>query len=152
MMTPEVIARATRLVAGFEGCRLAPYRDAVGIWTIGYGNTTCGGTRVTASTATLSQAEAELLLGATVASVAARVDGMVPAGTTDDQRVALISLAFNIGTGALYNSTLLHRLHSGDPDGAAQCFPSWVYAGGHVLPGLINRRRAERAVFCGEAA
>lgn len=151
MMSPEVIARATKLVAGFEGCRLAPYRDAVGVWTIGYGNTFCGGTRVTASTATLSQADAELLLAATVATVAARVDGMLPEGTTNDQRVALISFAFNVGTGALYSSTLLHRLHNGDVDGAAKCFPSWVYAGGHVLPGLVNRRRAERAVFCGEA-
>jgi GH24 family phage-related lysozyme (muramidase) len=67
----------------------------------------------------------------------------------ENQYGALVSWAFNEGCGAAEGSTLISRLNNGeDPDTvAAQELPKWVLAGGQVLPGLVNRRNAEIALF-----
>jgi lysozyme len=60
---------------------------------------------------------------------------------------ALVSLIYNIGFGNFSRSTLLKCLRAGDYEGAADEFIKWNKAGGHVLNGLTNRRKAERALF-----
>jgi len=60
---------------------------------------------------------------------------------------ALVSLAYNIGTQAFRESTLLKRLNTHDYAGAANEFLRWNKAGGQVLEGLRRRREAERAMF-----
>ena len=60
---------------------------------------------------------------------------------------SLVSFFFNLGLGALGDSTLLRKLNAGDYQGAADEFPRWVKAGGQTLPGLVKRRDAERALF-----
>jgi hypothetical protein len=72
----------------------------------------------------------------------------------DGQFAALVSFAFNCGSGNLGGSTLLRQLNEGDYVGAADQFLRWNKArrnGALVeLPGLTRRRRAERALFLGE--
>jgi len=63
------------------------------------------------------------------------------------QRMALISLAFNCGAGAVVGSTLAAKLNAKDYKGAADCFLEWDHAGGVVVEGLLNRRKAERWMF-----
>ena len=58
---------------------------------------------------------------------------------------ALVSLVFNIGTGAFARSTLLKRLNVGDYNGAAEAFLMWRNAGGKPI--LLNRRKREKALF-----
>ncbi|HGM8337746.1 TPA: glycoside hydrolase family protein [Pseudomonas aeruginosa] len=41
-------------------------------------------------------------------------------------------------------STLLRKLNAGDVKGACAELSRWVYAGGKVYKGLVNRRKAER--------
>ena len=64
---------------------------------------------------------------------------------------ALVSLVFNIGDGNYATSTLRKRLNSGDYAGAAAQFAVWnkgeVDGEKTVLPGLVTRRAAERALF-----
>jgi lysozyme len=62
---------------------------------------------------------------------------------------ALVSFAFNCGSGNLAKSTLLKKINAGDKDGAASEFLKWDRAGGKVLRGLTRRRNAERALFSG---
>ena len=62
---------------------------------------------------------------------------------------ALVCLAYNIGLGNFRTSTLVRKLNAGDIDGAAQQFAVWNKAGGQVMRGLVRRRAAERALFCG---
>ena len=50
------------MIKGFEGCILHPYKDQVGVWTIGWGNTYINGKPVTATTPKLTQKEADDLL------------------------------------------------------------------------------------------
>ena len=75
---------------------------------------------------------------------------MIPATATDGQRAALYSFAYNEGTGALHSSTLLRKFVAGDLDGAGAQFAAWVYSGGHVTRGLVNRRALELSVFQGK--
>lgn len=62
-----------------------------------------------------------------------------------------MSLAYNIGVSAFRGSTLLRLLNVSQYQAASDEFPRWNKAGGKVLPGLVKRRAAERALFLGEA-
>ena len=125
-----------------EGCRLAAYRDSVGVLTIGYGHTegVHGGT-------TITQDEATAFLEADLAKVYACIASCVRVPLSQGQFDALCSFAFNLGCGALKGSTLLKMLNSGDYDGAAQQFQRWNKAGGAVLAGLTKRREGEAEMF-----
>lgn len=63
---------------------------------------------------------------------------------------ALIIYSFNIGINAFNKSTLLRMVNQGDFKGASRQFERWVYSGGKKLPGLVNRRLKEKALFLGE--
>jgi lysozyme len=60
---------------------------------------------------------------------------------------ALVCLAYNIGAGNLQRSTIRMRANRGDLEGAAEAFMMWTKGGGKVLPGLVKRRVAEKALF-----
>jgi lysozyme len=61
---------------------------------------------------------------------------------------ALVSFAFNVGLGALEQSTLLAKLRAGAPKReVAQEFHRWVYSKGQRLAGLERRRADEANIF-----
>jgi lysozyme len=60
---------------------------------------------------------------------------------------ALVSLAYNIGLGNLQRSQIRMRANRGDIEGAADAFMQWTKAAGRELPGLVKRRKDERALF-----
>ena len=130
------------LIRDFEGRRLNAYQDAVGVWTIGYGHTRTAypGQRIT-------EAGATALLREDVATFERAVSRAVRVPLTDNQYAALVSFAFNVGSGALNSSTLLRRLNAGDYFGAANELRRWNRAGGRELYGLTRRREAERSLF-----
>lgn len=69
------------------------------------------------------------------------------APTTQHQFDALVSFAYNLGSNALRNSTLM-RLHKAkDFDGASRQFARWIKAGGKVMRGLARRRTAEAELY-----
>jgi lysozyme len=145
---PDALSIATDFISHWEGFRDHPYRDAAGIWTIGYGFTFLeDGTRVTSDTLPMNQEDAKRYLSALVGRVMSKVRDIVHAPMTDNQCAALTSFAYNLGTGALFRSTLLRLFEAGDVQGAASQFPAWCYAGGHVVQGLLNRRQAEAGLF-----
>ena len=133
------------LIRDCEGFRSEAYRDAVGVWTIGYGHThgVRAGDRITRE-----QGEALLRLDAGCAAEAVCRAVTVP--LRQGQVDALVSLVFNLGAAAFEGSTLLRKLNAGDVAGAAAEFPKWCHAGSAVLPGLVARRGRERAMFEGE--
>jgi lysozyme len=136
------------LLCRFEGCRLTAYRDAATppVVTIGFGHTGAG----VVLGQTITQARAEQLLAADLLRFETAVTNAVRVPLTQEQTDALISLAYNIGVGNLLKSTLLRKLNAGDVAGAADQFLVWTHAGAEVLPGLVKRRAAERALFLGE--
>ena len=130
------------LVNGFEGLRLKAYLCPANVWTIGYGST---GSHVREGLV-ITEAQAEELLRSDLR----RFEDFVAANcspATDNQFSALVSFAFNVGEGALKDSTL-RRMHlEGDYAGAAEQFKRWNKAGGRELPGLVRRRAAEAQLY-----
>ena len=141
-MTMSISPAGIALSQAHEGLRLTAYRDAGGVWTIGYGST--GGVR---RGMTITRDQAVLRLYHDLDTAESAVNSRVTVPLSQPQFDALVSLVFNIGGGAFRKSTLLQKLNAGDYAGAANEFNRWVKAKGRVLPGLVTRRAAERALF-----
>ncbi|MBN6491902.1 lysozyme [Acinetobacter pittii] len=134
-------------ICNFEGLRLNAYDDGVGVWSIGYGTTRYpnGSSVQKGDTCTLEQAKAYMQHDLKIFERA--VNGAVKVPLKQNQFDALVSLTYNIGTGAFKNSTLLKKLNSGNYKEAANQFDVWVNAAGKRLPGLVRRRAMEKKLF-----
>jgi len=141
------------LVKEFEGLRLTAYRDAVGVWTIGYGTTAAAGVGIRPEAGMrITEDEAETYLRRGLEKFAAQIAPHIRVPVTDNQFGALVSLAYNVGAPAVIKSTLLRKLNAGDYIGASAEFARWNKAGGKVLAGLTRRRAAERKLFDADTA
>jgi len=137
---------ALDLIRQFEGCRLEAYLCPAGVWTIGYGHT---GPNVKPGLK-ITQADAEALLLSDVERFARAVDTWIKVKLSNNQRCALISFTFNVGIGALQESTLRKRLNNGEDavKVAMEELPRWNKGDGKILEGLVRRRKAEVDLFC----
>lgn len=140
-------ASGLEIIKHFEGVRLKAYQDSVNVWTIGYGHTSMAGPPNVTAGLTITAAEAENILKRDLGLFEKGVSEAVKISVNSDQFSALVSFAFNVGVGNLKSSTLLKKLNADDYTGAADEFLRWTKAGGNELPGLVRRRRAERALF-----
>jgi lysozyme len=118
-------------------------------WTIGYGTTVYPNGAPVQPGDTCSQAEAESWLRIKVEEFERGVLAAMERPQLVNQAIfdALVSIAYNIGTGALASSTLMRKINDGDWLGAVDEFDRWNMAGGQVLPGLVARRDKEQALF-----
>lgn len=133
------------LIRNFEGLRLKAYPDpgtGGDPWTIGYGHT---GPDVKKGLVITVERADDLLMADLSRFERCVADNCGTA--TDNQFSAMVSLCFNIGCGAFEESTLLRLHRAGKYDAAAAQFDKWVRGGGRVLPGLVKRRAAERALY-----
>lgn len=130
-----------KLIKEFEGLCLEAYRCPAGVWTIGWGHTpgVTPGRKITVE-------EAERLLDEDLKPILATL----PPGLNENQRAALASLCYNIGTGAFMKSTI-RRLVCANPEDPRipDEFLRWRFAGGRELPGLVRRRKKEAAIYAG---
>lgn len=97
----------------------------------------------------LTPDQEKTLLSRTVEPYAAKVRDLVKVPVTQNQFDALVSFAYNIGTGkdGFAGSTALSRLNNGDAKGAAEAMTWWNKSDGKVSQGLINRRADEVELF-----
>lgn len=144
-MTRRINAAGLSLVKQWEALRTTAYRDAVGVWTIGYGHTRAAGGPVVTAGLKITADEADVILRTDLSKFEARVDRLVKVALTDNQFAALVSFDFN--TGALDKSTLLKKLNKGDYNAVPAELMKWVNAGGKKLNGLVNRRSAEAGLW-----
>lgn len=140
-LTNEIRAKMMQ----WEGCRLTAYRCPAGVLTIGYGHT---GPDVTEGM-TITAVQAVKLFNADIDRFAAMVEKEVQGiALRPRQFDAIVSIAYNIGIGALRKSTLLRKVKA-DPDDPAIRAEFMKYVNARVggvlkpLPGLVRRRRAE---------
>jgi lysozyme len=142
-----------------EGVRTKPYRCPALLWTVGVGHVIDqnhirvkfddrknlpipdGWDRV------LSMAEVDAILAADLATFERGVLRLCPGGLTQGRFDALVSFSFNVGLGNLQRSTIRMKHNRGDFEGAAESFMAWTKAGGKELPGLVKRRKHERALY-----
>jgi len=113
-------------------------------YTIGYGHY---GSDVHAGD-TITEAEATELLERDLKVFESAVKNAVKVDITQSQFDALVSLSYNIGTGAFADSDTVKSLNEGEVGHAAVDIPSWRRGMGYqILPGLEKRRQTELEFF-----
>ena len=137
--------KGVQLICQFEGLKLERYRDAVGLWTIGYGHLILK--EEMEKLIKITTGEAKNILRKDLKRTETGVKKLLTLSVTQNQFDALVSFAFNLGLGNLKKSTLLKKVNAGDKDAAALQFKCWNKAGGRVLAGLTRRRDAEMRLF-----
>jgi GH24 family phage-related lysozyme (muramidase) len=149
---PIYLAPAEKIIKEFEGCQLNAYKCPAGVWTIGCGTTSVNGAPVRQGDK-ISHALADELLRAEIDRIADNLHQLIPASATwgANQQAALISWAYNVGLGAVEDSTLRKRINAGEaaPVVVREELPRWDKANGKPLAGLSRRRAAEVALFNG---
>lgn len=128
------------VVAQFEGKSNDPYDDIVGIATVCFGETNVPMRRY-------SDAECHEMLADSLTGYASDVLIRNPELRGHDaQLLAAVSLSYNIGSSAYMRSTVAKRFSQGRWRSACDAFLMWRKAGGRVVPGLVKRRKKERAI------
>lgn len=145
-------AAGTKLVKEFEGFVKSPAPDPIGLPTVGYGHLCqtkgCGEVKYKFP---LTEATATQLLNDDMPKytkcLAKAINDKVK--LNDNQWAALASFTFNMGCGAMADSSIIRRLNAGEDKNkvVSEEFPKWVNAGGKKLAGLVRRRNAEIALF-----
>jgi lysozyme len=138
------------LIKSFEGLKLSAYKCSANVATIGFGSTFYPDKSPVKMGDKLKDIkQAEELLKATLIQFENNVSALFfNVELKQNQFDALVSFAFNLGTGALAKSTLFKKvkLNPNDPTIEIE-FNKWVNAGGKKLPGLIRRRKAEAKLY-----
>jgi lysozyme len=143
----QVNENGLALIRKFEGFRARAYRDAVGVWTIGYGHTSMAGAPQVKAGLIISRDKAAQILAKDVVMFATGVAELVKSELNDNQFSALVSFAYNVGLGNFRKSSVLSAVNREDFEAVPRRLALWSRAGGRVLPGLVKRRAAEAALF-----
>jgi lysozyme len=144
----NVNAEGFALIKRFEGFEATPYEDAGNRPVIGFGHLIRPGETFT----TITKEQAEQLLLDDLADDEKAVTGMVSVPLNDNQFSALVSWVYNLGAGRFRGSDLRAFVNRKAWQLAADEFAKWVWStlpdGKKAkLPGLVERRAAERALF-----
>jgi GH24 family phage-related lysozyme (muramidase) len=154
---PRISEAALSLIRRFEGLRLKAYRDAAGIWTIGYGHTSMAGPPKVRPGMRITKAEAEEILRRDVETfaraVARAIGDEALEKLNENQFGALVSFAYNVGLANFRRSSVLRAVKEGRLNDVPRLLMRWTKArdprSGRLkrLRGLVRRRRAEGELF-----
>lgn len=136
-----------------EGLKLTAYQDSAGIWTIGYGTILYENNTPVKKGDVITQQKADQLIEREITFKSNKVNAAIgTVAINQNQFDALVSFAYNVGTGALMGSTLLKKVKANPADPTIRdSFMVWNKA--HVngklvaVQGLTNRRRAEADLY-----
>ena len=144
----RISEKGLSMIERFEGCLLKASNKLDGVWTIGYGQTgSYYGKRVRRGMTTTKALAHAWLRDHSIKTFEDAVTQAVKVPLNQNQFDALVSFAYNVGVGALKQSTTLRKLNAGDYAGAADALTMWTKCNGKVLAGLVRRRKEERALF-----
>jgi lysozyme len=142
VLAAAVAIATAAFVAPWEGLYTKPYRDMVGVLTVCYGETE----GVKPSDRYTPQQCSDMLakkLPRYYAEISSCWGQEIEARLTDNMRVAFTSGAYNFGSGAFCKSSMVRALEAGDFRKACHALRLYNRAGGRVVRGLDNRRKAE---------
>ena len=144
----RISEKGLAMIEKFEGCLLKASNKLDGVWTIGYGQTgRYYGKRVRRGMTTTKEEAHAWLRDHSIKTYEDAVTQAVKVPLNQNQFDALVSFTYNVGVGALKQSTALRKLNAGDYAGAADALTMWTKCNGKVLAGLVRRRKEERALF-----
>lgn len=136
------------IIRKFEGLKLQAYLCPANVWTIGYGSTFYENGSKVEQGDKITLDRADKLLHMMVNKFEGEVKKLVKSEINENQIGAITSFAYNVGIGALSKSTLLRKVNANPDDKTiADEFMKWTKAGGKVLKGLVNRRKAEAELY-----
>jgi lysozyme len=140
----EALNLAILLIKRFEGCRLTSYKDIVGVWTIGYGETL----GVTEGI-TWTQEQAEWVLKQRIGYfLLLTLKNCPQLHLEPSERIAAcVSLAYNIGIGAFRASSVSRYTIRREYVNGGKSFLLWNKAGGRIIAGLTRRRELEKIKY-----
>lgn len=136
----------------WEGVRLRAYRCSANVLTIGVGHTAAMGDPKPVDGMKITEAEAEAILRRDLGSIERDVEKAVTVHVNQRQFDTLVSFVFNVGIGAFRKSTLLKKLNASRYDEVPSELMKWTRAGGRVVQGLVNRRKAEADLWRGASS
>ena len=146
----KLSAEGINLIKRFEGVRNRPYRDCVGLWTVGVGHLIGDGKLLPKSwDRTFTEEEINALLVRDLSRFERGVGMYIKVPLRQSEFDALCSFSFNLGLGTLQRSTLRQKLNRNDKEGAAKEILKYCRAGGKIVKGLQRRREAEYQMFLG---
>jgi lysozyme len=98
---------------------------------------------------TITEDEVRALFKKDIEKVARDVESVVRVPLTKNQKIALVSIRYNTGSGGFRSGNLLSTLNSGNYAKTAILIPDFITTsdGGIFNPGLRNRRLKERNLF-----
>lgn len=138
------------LIERFEGLKTKPYRDCIGLWTVGIGTLIGDGKSLPDNwNRTFTVEECRALLRAELKNIERGIAKYITVELTQNQFDALVCFTYNLGLGCLQRSTLRQKLNRGDIQGCIESWAKYNKAGGKVFKGLVKRREAEIALFRG---
>ena len=155
----KISARGIQLIKHWEGVRYRPYTCSARLFTIGVGHVLYpnqGRLPLDQRDAyplepndnrTFSKDEVDGILSTDLIRFEVGVARLFPMVLTTGQNDALVSFSFNLGLGGVQRSTLRSKVLRGETQEAADEFLKFTRGGGKILPGLVKRRRDERALF-----
>lgn len=156
----KVSDKLIEMIKHDEGVRVKPYRCPAFLWTVGVGHVIdqshiklpiderktlpipAGWDR------TLSMDEVNAILAKDLESFERGVLRLAPNLAGHQGKFdACVSFSFNVGLGNFQRSTIRMKIQREEWEAAADAFLAWTKAGGKELPGLVRRRKGERALF-----
>jgi lysozyme len=137
------------LITEFEGFSAKPYLCSAKIPTIGYGNTYYpDGKRVTMLDKEITRMQAFEMFKHIADKFASTVSKLVKTPLNQNQFNALVSLAYNIGTGNFASSTLLKKVNINHNDRSIELeFKKWNKVNKKEVAGLTRRRNYEANIY-----
>ena len=140
--------RGLELIKTYEGVRYKPYRDCVGLYTVGVGHLIGDGTVLPDSwNRTFTIGEVNELLASDVRKFELGVARYVNVELSQNQFDAIIDFCFNLGLGAFQRSSVRQAINRRDKASVVRNLLRYNKAGGKVVPQLDQRRKAEAQLF-----
>jgi lysozyme len=148
LFIPASASAAEAIIQKFEGLKLNAYKDA-GTYSIGYGsqyNYDKG--RQVISTDKITQQTALKWLKLRNDENRQLLDQYITVFVSNNQKSALLSLLYNIGSNNFLRSTLLKKLNARLPKKEiADQFDVWIKSQGVINQTLVKRRAIEKQLF-----
>lgn len=137
------------LITEFEGFSAKPYLCSAKIPTIGFGSTYYSDNkRVTMLDKEITRVQAFEMFKTIADRFASVVSKLVTSPLNQNQFNALVSLAYNIGTGNFASSTILKKVNKNHNDiTIALEFKKWNKANKKEIAGLTKRRIYEANIY-----
>lgn len=136
--------KGINFIKSFEAFKERPYLCPAGVWTIGYGHVIGQNEHFDE----ISENYAHSMLAYDLKFAESAVSRNIDIELSQNEFDALVSFAFNLGSGALQRSTLRQKINYGIAgEDIYKEFMKWVYAAGRKLVGLVRRRSAEAEMY-----